>query len=351
MLGLAALLAGLVWFFGSIIWVVQLSVISLLLVYFLLPGVEYLERRHNISHSLSVTAIFFMFLGLIVALFAIIVPLTQRELERIARSAPGYLEQFQYFLFEAGRYLELIGVNPNYLVDFLGFPTELQPLLESIMRLAIIFGESIIDIFFILFIVFYLLYDFHNVRSYFMGLVPPPQRGKAEDVMQIIDTNLGGYIRGTIIRCILVGVFVGVSLYIIGMPYALLLGVLAGVFDVALYIGPYLAALPALLIAFSPQTPSFIVVALIYIVVQAVESMVLSPVLLSKTVKLRPITVIISLLVGLQVAGFLGLIIAVPLAGIAKNLVEYIGYKQGGEDDGVGNGEGATREITGKIVE
>jgi len=322
-LGLVALLLGLLWFFGNILWVLRLSIISLLLVYFLLPAVEFLERRLRFSHPQAFSAVFVIFFGLIGTLFALIVPIVHREIEKVVNDIPSYLAQFQVLLFEGTENLEYLGISREHVEDFLADYTEIQPLLDNIIMVGRVFGESVIDVVFILFIVFYLLYDFNKVRSFIIGLVPPLHRKKAEDIMEIVDINFGGYIRGTIIRCTMVGIIVGISLSVIGMPYALLLGVLAGIFDVVLYIGPYIAALPALLIALSPHTPSFILVASIYILVQALESMVISPILLGKTVKLKPITVIIVLLVGQQVGGFLGLLIAVPLAGITKNLLQY----------------------------
>ena len=113
------------------------------------------------------------------------------------------------------------------------------------------------------------------------------------------------------------------------MPHAFLLGMLAGMLDVFPYVGPYIAALPALLLSISPQAPSIIVVVIIYIIIQIIESLVLSPLLLGQAVKIKPVTVIFCMLSGYQIAGILGLLLFVPLAGIIKNLVMYYQREQG----------------------
>ena len=124
-------------------------------------------------------------------------------------------------------------------------------------------------------------------------------------------------------RCTAVGILSGTILFIIGFPYALLLGVLAGVLNIIYYIGPYLSIIPALLLSFSPDAPSPLLVIAIYVFVQAVDTIILSPLLLGRAVKIKAITVIVCMLIGQQLAGFLGMILSTPLAGVARGLIEY----------------------------
>jgi len=115
----------------------------------------------------------------------------------------------------------------------------------------------------------------------------------------------------------------GLTLFFMGMPFTFLLGILAGVFNIILYIGPYIAAIPALLLSFSPATPTPLSVIIVYVVVQVLDGTVISPILLGRAVKLKPITIIIALLAGAQLAGFLGMILAIPLAGTIKSVFLY----------------------------
>ena len=317
-------LVGLLWFLSRISWVIQLIIISLLIVYVLFPAVERLEKRHRFSHFLAVVVTFLFFLLLIIAILSIIIPVVQKEAKDVVRDFPFYISQTQYYLEELSDYLTNIDLSPELMNALLQLPAKVQPVLEELASYSISLFFSVVDIFFILFIVFYLLYDFQNVRKALIKLVPEPYERYARDVLQIIDRNMGGYIRGNIVRCSLVGIFTGVLLSIFGMPYALLLGIIAGVLNIILYIGPYIAAIPAVILSFSANTPSVFVTVAIYVVVQTVDGVLLSPLLLGKAVKLKPITVIISLLVGQQLAGVLGMILGVPIAGIIRSLLEYV---------------------------
>ncbi|HAP32673.1 MAG TPA: hypothetical protein DCQ14_06455, partial [Firmicutes bacterium] len=196
-------------------------------------------------------------------------------------------------------------------------------LAEEATRFSISVFAAAVDIFLVLFIVFFLLYDFQEVRNAIVWLSPAPYRQHAAAVISIVDNNFGGFIRGNIVRCTVVGILTGILLFFIGFPYALLLGVLAGVLNVIYYIGPYISIIPALLLSFSPDTPSPLLVIAIYVFVQAVDSIVLSPLLLGRAVKIKAITVIVCMLIGQQLAGFLGMILSVPLAGIVRGVIEY----------------------------
>ncbi|MGI5823723.1 MAG: AI-2E family transporter, partial [Dethiobacteria bacterium] len=255
---------------------------------------------------------------------SLIVPALQKETKEIIRDFPFYLRQFQFYLEEVSNYLTNIDLSPDLMNALLQLPAKLQPALEEFASYSISLVFSVVDIFFILFIVFYLLYDFRNVRQAILRLVPAVYTRYAKDILQIIDRNMGGYIQGNIVRCSVVGILTGVILSILGMPYALLLGIIAGILNIVLYIGPYVAAIPAVILSFSSNTPSTLVTIIIYIAVQAVDGIILSPLLLGRAVKLKPITVIFSMLVGQQLAGVLGMILGVPIAGIIRSLLVYV---------------------------
>ncbi len=326
------LFVAMLWFLNRISWVIQIVVISLLIVYVLSPIAEWLKKRRYISHFLAVAISFLVFLLLITAILSIIIPIVQREAKDVVRDFPFYVRQAQFYLEKLSDYLTTIDLSPELMQALLQLPAKVQPALEELASYSVSLVSSMVDIFFILFIVFYLLYDFQNVRQMIVRLVPPPYERYARDIMQIIDRNMGGYIRGNIIRCSLVGIFTGVLLSIFGMPYSFLLGIIAGILNIILYIGPYIAAIPAVILSFSASTPSVFVTVAIYVVVQTVDGIILSPLLLGKAVKLKPITVIVCLLIGQQLAGTLGMILGVPIAGIIRSLLEYVQDEQKSRD-------------------
>ena len=173
---LVVVLVGMAWFLGRISWVIQLAIISLLIVYVLFPLTELLENRYRFPHFPAVGAVFLLFLFVIVAIISLIVPVLQKETKEIIRDFPFYLRQFQFYLEEVSNYLTNIDLSPDLMNALLQLPAKLQPALEEFASYSISLVFSVVDIFFILFIVFYLLYDFRNVRQAILRLVPAMQR-------------------------------------------------------------------------------------------------------------------------------------------------------------------------------
>lgn len=331
-IALVALLLLLAWFASQIVWVIKLLVISLLIVYVLHPIVGYLKDKIHIAHALAVVFTFLFFLLLVVSLVSLVVPVVQQEIQEIISDIPYYARQIQFYIEEFTDYLLAFGLERDHLETIINFPSNIPRLVDEVASISVSMVSSAVEIFFVLFIVFYLLYDFQSVRDMIIKLVPTAHQGHAKDIMKIVDQNFGGYIRGNIIRCTAVGIITGIVLSTFGVPYALLLGVLAGVLNIILYIGPYIAAVPALLLSFSPHTPSPFTIIAIYVFVQILDGIVISPLLLGRAVKLKPITVIVCLLIGQQLAGFLGMILSTPLAGIARSLLAY--YRGETKEDG-----------------
>lgn len=322
-IALILFIAGVIWFVHRISWVIELVLISLVIVYALYPVAEFLKTRFKFNHLLAVVITFSLLIILIITLIGLIVPIIQQEIREILADMPYYLNQLRKYIEEFTEYMTTFNLGPEYLESIQGLSANLSIILYEITNFSFSVVSSLVNIFFILFIVFFLLYDFGNVRDAAFRFIPQNYRKYTEDIVKIIDLNFSAYIRGNIVRCSIVGFLTGLLLYVIGMPYALLLGILAGVLNIILYIGPFLAAIPAILLSFSPYTSSTVVVAAIYLGIQILDGFVLAPLLLGRAVRLKAITVIISLLIGQQLAGFLGMVLSIPIAGIVKNLIEY----------------------------
>lgn len=318
-----ALLIFLAWFTAQIVWVLKLLVVSLLIVYVLHPISEFIKNKLSLIHPLAVALTFLLFLLVMVSLVSLVVPVVQQETQEIISDIPFYARQIQFYIEELTDYLLAFGLDKENLETIINFPSNIPRLVDEVALFSISMVSSVVDIFFVLFIVFYLLYDFQNVRDAIVKQAPKLYQGQARDIINIVDRNFGGFIRGSIVRCIAVGILTGLILYFFSVPYALLLGVLAGVFNIILYVGPYMAAIPAMLLSFSPHTPSPFAIIIIYVFVQLLDGIVISPLLLGRAVRLKPITVIVCLLIGQQVAGFLGMLLSTPLAGIGRSLLNY----------------------------
>jgi predicted PurR-regulated permease PerM len=194
-------------------------------------------------------------------------------------------------------------------------------LLGDLIRFFTQVASSALDTMLVLVVSFYLLLDGPRLRDSILTLFPNEHRGKAEFVEEALARVLGGYLRGQLIMAITLAILVGVIMQAIGMPYAVVLGVLAGLFELVPMFGPILSALPALAVALFLPFPMVLWVLGIFFAIQQFESNVLAPRITGHAVGLHPLGAIFALLAGLELGGPLGAVFAVPVAGFLWALV------------------------------
>lgn len=170
----------------------------------------------------------------------------------------------------------------------------------------------------------YLLADFRRVSTSFRMAVPKPYQPFLGDIIDRFEQAVGGYFRGQLVVATAVGTVIGAGLAILGVPLALSLAFLGGVFDLVPYLGPIISITSALLLAAPMGWWTVIGVLIVYTIANQLESHVLEPLVLGRSSRLHPTTVIIALLLGLHFGGVVGALLAVPLAGFLKLLlIEY----------------------------
>ena len=182
-------------------------------------------------------------------------------------------------------------------------------------------GGLLVDTLLGLVISFYLLLDGPTMRRRVLALIPPAHRDKVLFLEEHAGRVLGGYLRGQLVMALTLGIAAGLGCWLLGLPYALVLGVLAGLFMLVPMFGPILSAIPAVLVALFLPFPTVLWVVLFFFGIQQVESNILGPRITGHAVGLHPLGAMFALLAGLQLAGLLGALFAVPVAGILWVLV------------------------------
>ena len=172
-------------------------------------------------------------------------------------------------------------------------------------------------------IAFYLLVDLPHIRLVFRSLVPERARGDSMVVARRLGTAIGGYFRGQVAVAFVVGVMASVGMLIIDLPFWLIVGMIAGLFNMIPLIGPWVGAVPGIVIAITTGGgPSkAIAVAVVMAIVQQIDNHFISPIVMQRAVKLHPAVVMLALLAGGTLFGFLGLLLAVPTAAVLKIVV------------------------------
>lgn len=173
---------------------------------------------------------------------------------------------------------------------------------------------------------FYILADLPRLEDGLERLVPPASRGEVVDVARRIGRAVGGYFRGQVLVATFVGVATATGLGILGLPFWALVGAAAGVFNLIPLVGPFVGGTVGVIVALTVGEggTQAIWVVVIMVAVQQVDNHLISPQILSRTVKVHPLTVILGLLVAGSLYGLLGMLVAIPIIAASKLVVVYL---------------------------
>lgn len=189
----------------------------------------------------------------------------------------------------------------------------------------------------------FFLYDFPALNHSFFRAFPRRHHHAIIELFRKLDLSVGGYVRGQLLVSVIVGVAVWLGMFLLGIPFALGIGFLAGVFNIVPYLGPVVAFVPAALLALTLGWSYLLATAAIFLGINFVDGNIISPFVFSLTIKLHPVTVLTSIIVGASLFGFLGAVVAVPSAAFLTLLYrEY--YLTSRWYDREGRERGATGE-------
>jgi predicted PurR-regulated permease PerM len=302
--------------------------IAFLLAYLLEPALQFFSR--NSSRAVGMTSIIVILVVLLIGVWVLGIYVAS-QLARFSLALPmmsSIIQEAPYTLARRidpkfGGLFQQIYTNLKYLESTA--TTQLLPNLvggrgqamASVSRVVGSGGQ--IGIIFIL--TLYLLYGFpHYVRS-MARLLPHRYRGNAEEFVSKFGIAIGGYVRGQLIVGLICGILTFVAMLIIGVPLAPVIGIIYGVANFIPYFGPLVAAVPTAFFAFPEGGQKVIFALLALIVVNQLDGNIISPYIFSKFISLDPVTVIIALLLGGALFGFVGIILAIPVAAFIKVLV------------------------------
>jgi predicted PurR-regulated permease PerM len=171
---------------------------------------------------------------------------------------------------------------------------------------------------------FYILHDETKVARGILKLLPERYRGDALNMARIVDSILGAYIRGQLLLCVFIGIMATAGLTLLGVQYAAVLGLMAGIFEILPFVGPIFGMAPAVLVA-AVQSPWLGLWTLVlFIGIQQIENLFLVPRISGKAVELHPALIMVVLVIGNEVAGLWGMLVAVPLTAIVRDLFRYL---------------------------
>jgi predicted PurR-regulated permease PerM len=322
---LLTLLAGVALFW--VLWQVISPILHTLVLFglaavlaFALSGpVDMLARRiHN--RLLAIVAVYLLVGIVVVGGIILLAGPFVRQASELASALPQYASDLQARAPEVQTTLGQYGVQTDLDQLKAQAASAIQQggtdVLKNLVGTLAEVGAMILDIVLALVISLYLLVDGPRFGTRSLAIIPPQHRAKALFLQDNVSRVLGGYLRGQLTLAVIIGVLAGVGTALLGLPYAVVLGVLAGLFELVPMFGPILSVVPAVLVALFMPFPTVVWVALFFLVIQQVENNVLAPRISGHAVGLHPLGAMFALLAGFQLAGLLGGLFAVPLAGV-----------------------------------
>ncbi|MFL5766624.1 MAG: AI-2E family transporter [Actinomycetota bacterium] len=290
--------------------VILLVLASLVLAIGLQPAVSWMERRGT-RRGWAVAFIFLAAIVVIGGFLAIVIPIIIKQLAGLVDAAPGYLTRAQRgngVLAQLDDQFDLMG--------------KLRSLSSQLPTTAFAVAKSFTALVFNTVTVFILTAYFSTalpqIRRAVARLMKRDHRENFQRILEESTTRIGGYVMGNLVVSVIAGAVSVVGLLLLGVPYAAVLGVWVGIADLIPAVGAYLGAIPALVVAAFVGFPQFVGTLVLFIVYQQLENYVIAPRVMKHAVDLSPAAVIVALLVGGSLAGFVGALLSLPVAAVIK---------------------------------
>lgn len=272
--------------------------------------------KKRLPRGLAVLAIYVLILGIVVLIFFLLVPLVVTQASQLTANFGAYWQKavdgassLKSFTAKFGLWENLRTTLPSTIKGGLG---TVQSLVGSLFG----FFGGVLSLGLVLVITFYMVVEEEAFIRALRSLAPSSHQQYLAQLWGRVKKKLGSWLRGQLLLDLIVGILSYIGLLILDVQYALLVGLMAGLFETIPYAGPIFSGIVAVLLAFlqTGDWPKPVLVALLFVVIQQLENHVLVPKVMQKTVGLNPIVSIVSLLIGYRLLGLPGAILAIPIA-------------------------------------
>jgi predicted PurR-regulated permease PerM len=324
------LLVGALNFFAAIRTTGLLVVGSVFFAYLIYPLVRRLNERAPLVWSILIVYIM-LSLFLVFAVLLVVPPLVDQS-QKLVQQFPAFVAKAQDELANPTNPL-LLRIPPASRTYLASLPGQLGTFVQTYgidaAQKTFTIVLSAVSVLATLIIVpvlsAYMLIDAGDVKRNVLGLFPPKHRTRAEAILDDLDKVVGGFIRGQLIDGAIVGTMIGIMLAIMHVPYALLIGVAAGILNFIPYAGSVVGFVPSVVIALLVNGPTnALIVAGLFAVIQQIDGNFVAPRVLKDNVGLAPLYIILAILVGTELFGLAGTFLSVPVAAMLRVLREHL---------------------------
>ena len=301
--------------------VLLLVFISILIASALEPIVLFLRERLPIGRGSTILLVYLVFFVAVIGFALVVVPAALSQAQRIMVSLPPVFADLRVQVADLRP--AALSESVTALIDAVAanFEPGEPPPPDAVVDVGTAVAEAAIALATVLTLVFFWLVENARLQRYVLAYLPARRRGGARRAWNEIESRLGLWARGQLILMGSIGLATGTAYALLGVPGALLLGLIAAIAEAIPIIGPLLGAIPAILVAATISPELALTVAVVYAVLQLVEGSVLVPIVMRNAIGISPFLILVSLLIGGAAGGLVGELVAVPIAAAAEIVV------------------------------
>ncbi|MEQ7221880.1 AI-2E family transporter [Vagococcus fluvialis] len=303
--------------------------ISGFLFYCFKPIVTFLEKK-GVSKTWGATIVLLLLVGIVVVSISSIIPSLVKQIAALLKSAPTFIKEVESWANEMSHHPMLQNIDfQSYLDKWnISIGNIVQTTINGVSSSIGSFVSSIAGIIMLVvtvpFILFYMLKDGHKMIPAIQKYFPEKHKGEMVGLLKKMSETIEKYISGQMIECLFVGVGTSLGYMIIGVDYAFLFGVIAGLTNMIPYIGPYIGLAPAVIVTVFADPWKAVFACIVVLIVQQIDGNIIYPNVIGKSLDIHPLTIIIILLVAGNLAGLLGMILGVPFYAVCKTIFVYV---------------------------
>jgi len=324
------------------LWVARKALLPFLLAlalgYLMLPAVNGLDRllrkkmrQAGLARALAILTTYLLTAGIVALFIALVVPVVVQQIavlwnqrNQLIASGRDLVDEVLIWYRDAVPLSLQAELDPVFSETGASLMGAVQTGLTRTVGVVTSTVSSLIGLVMIPFWLFYVLHDASLVRRRSLEIIPAPLRGDLVNLVRIVDNVLGAYLRGQLLLCLFVGALVAIGLAVLGVQFPAVLGLIAGVFEILPVVGPLLGLIPALIVALIQEPILGLWTLILFLAIQQIENVLLVPRVSGQAVQLHPAIVIIVLVIGNEAMGFIGMLVAVPLTAIVRDLFKYL---------------------------
>lgn len=293
--------------------------ISIFLAYLIKPAVEFLNKYIK-NKSISIAIVFILILFLLIAFIYYLIPIVIVQLKLLLVSIPNYLKVINKWTINLNKYFNNININLNEILIENEIQTEkiINRIIQNVLKYFQNFYSNLINYILVPILVYYFVKDWNMFAKWLRWIIPKKYRKEGFVLIHKINMVIHQYVRAQLLDAFVVGFITFIGLNIFNIKFSLLLAIISGLFNLIPFFGPVIGAIPAVLIALSESWPKALLLILMYIVIQQLDSFLIAPKIVGDKLGLHPVTIIITLIVCSKLFGFISLFFAIPLIAVLK---------------------------------